>query len=611
MKKSFYFPDQYVFDTDLNNTESTRESAIKQRLLALVAPHGGTGSVVGQPGSTALQCLAIDATEIRVLAGAAVAWDGEWIEVPSPYEIIGVGSTSSTHCWTGSSVAGTARVKVEYRELPRTYKSDDYGVPYPTRYDDSYFVWIDVNTPPTATQILLAEFTCNTDGSVAGADPATAIVDRRQFIRTKGYDDQVYLQASPVGSWHVVKDHVLAHGTGVQSDGNAHGMTLADLGYTGTGSIPMTVNKGRVWAGGSDLITFPVDHTTVNFRMQVTLVQDQDTTKITRIAPARPPVIGISTITTNTAKVRVNGGYGYVEGGFGPSGDAHGNNDVVQRYDEVDNVQTTMTPLQQGRIGHAGLSLNGYGFVAFGKVLGTGYDINTDRYDPLLNTHIFRLASGWGNARWFTGGYAMNGYGFYAGGRRDDVIYSDHSRYDDTGTVFVARTALGTARWAMAAYSVNDYGFIVAGYTNATSTTVTGVNERFDDATNSYATRIALTSGRGGTTGYSMNGYGFTSGGDSGGSIFIGNTDRHDDIANTWTARVPITARSALGGYAMNDFGYTSGGATGSTTYTDIVQRYDDITGSVVSRDGFWPARCNLGAFATNEYFIEYATWNE
>jgi len=197
MERSNYFGDEFVTKDDLNNTESTKADAIRRRIVAISGQNPNLSNdfgdmVVGLLGSTALQVsVSSGGVTIYIAAGQAVTNTGELITLAIG-DSIQNGHATTTNGKPGQwSFAGPSggigRVKLLYVEATGSIKSDDVGNPFPTRFADSYEILIDVNTPPTAGQVLLATFTSDGSGNVA--DNGSLYADARKFIRAKRSGD--------------------------------------------------------------------------------------------------------------------------------------------------------------------------------------------------------------------------------------------------------------------------------------------------------------------------------------------------------------------------------------------------------------------------------------
>jgi hypothetical protein len=219
MQRSNFFNDQHVLADDLNNIESTKIDSIKKHTLALIA----SGSVIGHIGDIALlsSYTSYPFPTIDINAGSAITSNGEIIILSALTGII----KSATPTWSTAG-PGTFYIKLQYAEASGSFKSNDLGVSSPTRYTDSYLVTIDA-VPPISTDVCLASGVVDNVGDFLGA-----LTDLRTFISTRAVDDHTYLSASPIMGHTVVKDHILAKGSGTQTTTNPHGITLNDLGYS-------------------------------------------------------------------------------------------------------------------------------------------------------------------------------------------------------------------------------------------------------------------------------------------------------------------------------------------------------------------------------------------
>ena len=227
MERSNFFNDQHVLSDDLNTIESTKIDSIKKHTLALIS----SGSVIGRPGDGYLlpSITNIGPSIITIAAGSAVDNFGEIITLAVP-EVVSRISLASNQTWA-SGPAGTFYIKLQYQEASGSFKSNDAGVSYPTRYTDSYAVVIN-NAVPSSASVCLGSFVADSSGEITGG--YSGLTDLRVFIRAKAFDDRTYLSASPIVGHIVVKDHILAKGSGTQTNTNPHGITLGDLGYPDT-----------------------------------------------------------------------------------------------------------------------------------------------------------------------------------------------------------------------------------------------------------------------------------------------------------------------------------------------------------------------------------------
>ena len=229
MQRSYFFNDQRVLADDLNNIEGSASQSVRRVLTSALAGASvyGSGSVVGQPGSVALLCTKTGGTTFIVQPGMAIDYSGEFVSInTSPYLSVDQTALPSNITWTSLGSPATYYIKLAYQEASGSVKTNDVGSSYATRYTESYKMIIS-EAIPTTTQIGLGSFSGDGTGAITGA----SINDIRPFIRAKAFDNTTYLQASPVAQHTTVYDHVLAHGTGVQTTTNPHGMTLTDLGY--------------------------------------------------------------------------------------------------------------------------------------------------------------------------------------------------------------------------------------------------------------------------------------------------------------------------------------------------------------------------------------------
>lgn len=249
MQRTFYFTDQDVLAEDLNNTETTKATEMKQRVQYLLTYSGGVygndptvsasvyrGGVYGSPAdydedSVNLIVSKNSATQISMAAGAALDSTGEFILV-SGSKTMDFGSSDSNYSWIipGGPPIQRYYVKLQYAEASGSFKTNDSGVSYPTRYTGSYFVQIDA-TPPVSTDVLIASFLGDTSGHISGS-----IKDERLYVSPIVPAGSVFLDPTtkPVGAWNTVEDHVNSVGSGTPSATNPHGLAGIDIGLTDT-----------------------------------------------------------------------------------------------------------------------------------------------------------------------------------------------------------------------------------------------------------------------------------------------------------------------------------------------------------------------------------------
>lgn len=369
---------------------------------------------------------------------------------------------------------------------------------------------------------------------------------------------------------------------------------MATKAYADSGN---PINKGKAWIShGDNVITLAVAQSDANYIVIASLVNAPMGGITTRgnghsftAGQAGSPLELLTTNESTTRlRVRINGGYGFSSGSAAPAG-------TTERFDDVANNHTGRTNLTTARAYPAGYSLNGLGFTSGGW---TGaVSAVTERFDDVTNAHTGRLPLN--TARGALGGYSLNGYGFTSCGTTG-AGSGVTERFDDVANTHTVRTP-ATAKIATSAYSINNYGFTSCGEFN-------GTTERFDDTANTHTARTPATT-RGAPADYGLNGYGYTSCGYTNPPLTnLGTTERFDDVANSQTARTPATARRGLAnGYSLNGYGFTSCGYIAAVS--GVTERFDDVANTHTARTGA-TARSEAGKYATNEYFINYITFN-
>ncbi len=387
-------------------------------------------------------------------------------------------------------------------------------------------------------------------------------------------------------------------------------------------------NKGRRWIQhGNNHIVLTNNPTITNFQITATihlptLATGDRTIRGPQHSSPTPPVtprfsagspISITTRATTrldgiggtffTALIRLNGGFGFTNGGF----DGASLSGSVERYDDVANSQTARTAILAARDKCAGFSLNGFGHVVggenpIGTVIGTH-----SRLDDVLNVQLIR---DFVISRNGLTGYTINGFGFSSCGFDGINRVGTTERYDAVADANTLRTS-ATARDLLAGFGMNNFGFTACGSTTGLIGGIVATTERFDDVANTQVARVNTTFATYQLTGYSLNGFGVLAFIDINIGGVLALMETRDDIANTKTLLGPITGtpKFLLAGYSLNGFGFHSGGVnTDLITVSNVAQRYDNISETLTSVTGLNTARDGLAGYATNEYFVNYDT---
>ena len=351
-------------------------------------------------------------------------------------------------------------------------------------------------------------------------------------------------------------------------------------------------NKGKAWiAHGNNVVTFAAAHADTNYRWVVHLAQ----AAISGITPRNVPhtrgmSLAVANETTTRGKVRLDGGYGFTTCGYQGSSLVG----TTQRYDNIANGHTTRANAT-ARQNPAGFSLGGYGFALTGY---NGSYLNTnERFDDVANGYTARA-----NALWNTteqSGYSLGGYGFVLKGWVGSVQY----RFDDAINGWASRTP-GYSCGHPAGYSTTSYGFSSGGTSNGSNYIAT--TERFDDVANGHTGRANLNAARRSLSGYLLDGYGFALCGYNG--SYSGTNERFDDIANAHGYRAGHNVREQPWGFALNGFGFMACGWNSSSGQLWYVDRYDDVTNNLLNAASA-TTRTRIAGYATNEYWVNYATF--
>lgn len=382
------------------------------------------------------------------------------------------------------------------------------------------------------------------------------------------------------------------------------------------------INKGRQFIQhGDNVITLPNSMSTSNFLSILTIhlprLFDMD---VTTRGPGHSPgagsfASGNMTITTRPSSnsvtgtntrllVRLHGGYGYTSGGVTAGGALR---NTTERFDDISNLLVTRTALNLGRWYVVGYSLNGFGYTSLGNTnVGPGNVVgNTERFDEAINSQTQRVS---GTPRLGAAGYSLNGFGFTSCG--NDSIGGDlgtTERFDDVTDSQTTR-AVATARSAPGGYGLNNFGFTcggVIGFAVSQSTV-----QKFDDFANTQTLRAGIAARRS-MAAFSLNGFGFTSCGfDDSLLSNVATTQRFDDVANIQINRINNTnAIQAPSGFSLNGFGFVSLGFIAADT--GVTTRFDDITNGWTGVATSINPRELAAGYSTNEYFVDYRTYNE
>ena len=250
MQRTYYFTDQDVLQEDLNNTEDSKASAIKQRAIYGLLSSGGIygnnptvsasvvrGGVWANPTAYNIEAnlciIGASTTQLVMETGRALDVNGEFIQV-SVAKTMNFGGSDINYSWVlpgGPYTEGAMYyVKIKYAEASGSLKANDAGVSYPTRYTDSYFVTVN-GTVPVSGEILLATFTGDTSGHIK-----SSIKDERLYVRPLVPASGVIVDPTlrPYGTVVTAENHITAVGTGIPSPTNPHGLTGNDIGLTDT-----------------------------------------------------------------------------------------------------------------------------------------------------------------------------------------------------------------------------------------------------------------------------------------------------------------------------------------------------------------------------------------
>ncbi len=357
------------------------------------------------------------------------------------------------------------------------------------------------------------------------------------------------------------------------------------------------LNKGRIWIShGDNVITLNNAHSSTTYLSQLGL-EIVGMGGVTTRGPlhTNPMTITTKVDTTSRLFVRLHGGYGFTSCGY-----IAANTGTTERYDDVAGTQTARTSAS-ARSSISSYSLNGFG------ITNVSSGNQCERFDDVINTHTARTVPA--TQLQSHCGYSLNGYGFQSAGDTTVVVSAKVYRFDDVANTQTERTVVTTARTQVAGYSLNNYGFVSGGTTDLVDAGVSTLVHRFDDTANAHTSRQAITTARRLFSGYALNGYGFTTCGYAG-AAFKGNTERQDDVANTNTARTAATIRSGLAAYSLNGFGFSSGGEDGGGV-SAATQRFDDVANTHTTMTVLNTARKYLSGYSTNEYFVNYTTYEK
>lgn len=145
-----------------------------------------------------------------------------------------------------------------------------------------------------------------------------------------------------------------------------------------------------------------------------------------------------------------------------------------------------------------------------------------------------------------------------------------------------------------------QYGILSCGR----SSVYLGTTERFDNVTTSLTLRTAA-SPRSGATGYSITYSGFSNGGTTGG--YVGTVEKFIDVLNIHTSQASISKRYLPAGFSLYNisdlswYGFVAGGID-PTAMTGIIERYNDLLNTQTLRTSNITPRTGLAGFSLNGY---------
>jgi len=255
MNKTLYFPDMRVNESDLNNTEQSRASAIRQQFAFMLAKfsHQYTGSIAtiiqqtladqtpnpfsyrgigGGFNSDYLLPITGSLSQISIQRGWGIT-DNADICILTGSITINQGDNDFHRIWGTLTDGQPAYVTAEYQEMSSSVGNDSSGNIYYKRYTGDFLIRVSDTYPSGSNQIPLAQFTANGNLITAGT-----FQDKREWARPWAMAESTLVKNSPVPSLSTVEQHITAVGTGTPSTTNPHGMVLSDLV---SGSILSTV----------------------------------------------------------------------------------------------------------------------------------------------------------------------------------------------------------------------------------------------------------------------------------------------------------------------------------------------------------------------------------
>jgi hypothetical protein len=153
-----------------------------------------------------------------------------------------------------------------------------------------------------------------------------------------------------------------------------------------------------------------------------------------------------------------------------------------QKYDDVANSWSNIADIAELKMHISGFSVNNYGFIALGGQADPFGTITTKRYDDAANTWTARADLN--TARYASASFALNNHGYTCGG----ATFSANGiveKYDDVANTWTTKTSI-TARQLAGGFALNGFGYVAGGFSsNAT--------QKYDDVANSWITKTAMT----------------------------------------------------------------------------------------------------------------------
>jgi hypothetical protein len=180
--------------------------------------------------------------------------------------------------------------------------------------------------------------------------------------------------------------------------------------------------------------------------------------------------------------------------------------------------------------------------------------------------------------RWGAFSFAIDGYGYVAGGRNGSTNLSDVWRYDPEADSWTQRASMPNGRSFGSSFSINGKGYVACGHLGSSGHS--NSLWEYDPEADAWSVKTALPSAtRYGTFGFVIGDHGYIGGGNTGNAFgpYVADMWRYDPSNDQWVQMndLPEPTRYGSTGFAIGDHGYVHSGLETSQIFVDDLWRYD------------------------------------